>query len=118
VYVQDAIGPQGYPNFGADLHCATLDLQTKLGHVIPIRESERVRQATDRGDERALAYMQEGSFARWLIESEGLDKFLDLLKGHDAMTVYGRDWQRLESDWRAMLSSPAAAANCLTKAPH
>src|SRR6185437_15898477 len=96
VYVQDAIGPQGYPNFGTNLHKATVDLEAKVGHPVPLLDSERVRRASDRGDERMLAYTQEGSFARFLIQIHGLNKFMDLLNGGEPAQIYGRDWGQLE----------------------
>jgi hypothetical protein len=108
VYVQDAIGPEGYPNFGVDLHRATLDLQAKVGRAVPLLESERVRHASEQGDERMLAYTQEGSFARWLIETNGLHKFFELMQGADPTKIYGRDWSRLESEWRGMINSLTA----------
>lgn len=109
VYVQDAIGPQGYPNFGTDLHRATVDLQTKVGHPVALLDSERIRRASDRGDERTLAYTQEGSFARFLIETYGLSKFLALLDGGEPTRIYSRDWGQLEKDWRTLLGTFASA---------
>ena len=103
VHVQTLLGPRSYPNFGHDLHQLTVDLQAAYGREIPYAESESVRLARDSGPGRALAYVQEGSFSRWLIETEGLEKYLRLLDGEAPSALYNRDLRALEVSWRAVL---------------
>ena len=104
VHVQTLLGGKAYPNFGKDLHLLTKELEEKNGSSVPILDSEKVRNARDSGQGRALAYVQEGSFARWLIETHGLEKFLRALDGEPAQDVYEAGFEELEADWREMLA--------------
>jgi hypothetical protein len=103
VYVNDQVGRPTYPNDGEDLHAATLRMQAELGRTIPLVESERYRKRGSR-PERRLAYTQEGSFARYYIESRGLQAFIDLALEDAAYVDEPELWQRLAAEWRGVLA--------------
>jgi predicted negative regulator of RcsB-dependent stress response len=50
-------------------------------------------------------YTLSGSFIRWLIETRGAARFLEVYRSGDPVAAYGADWAALERDWRAFLAS-------------
>lgn len=112
VHVQDFLGPPGYPDFEQSPHETVIDLERRLGTTIPLAQSEKARLERESGDERRLAYAQEGSFVRWLIETRGLRQFLVFYRdGADYRRHFDRTLAELETDWRAFLASDAGVAS-------
>ena len=73
----------------------------------PLLEAELHRSYASTTDERRLAYLQQGSFCKWLAESHGLERFLRFFEqGIDSATaIYKKDLRALETDWRAFLKA-------------
>jgi hypothetical protein len=105
VYVHTKLGPPAFPNQGEDVHRLLLKLEHERGSPIPLLESETYRNKAEHGPDRRLAYVQEGSFATWLIENQGVPKYLELMKGTDPRSVYGKSFEQLERGWRLMLAT-------------
>ena len=110
VYVEEKLtgeGPQIWPNFGEETHAGYQAARAKKGEPIwPVLEAEIHRE---RGDVR-LAYLAQGSFVKFLVETYGLERFLHLF-GTDitsAEAIYGKDLAELESDWRRFLEERLA----------
>ncbi len=51
----------------------------------------------------AVAYTATGSFSRYLIDTYGIGPFRDLYRGAAFGSVYGRDVDGLQRDWKAFL---------------
>ena len=50
-------------------------------------------------------YTLSGSFIRWLIETRGSPRFLEVYRSGDPVAAYGADWAALETGWRGFLSA-------------
>ncbi len=111
VYMQWRFGTAtSYPDFGRDLHRETAALAAEVGGFLPLVETEATRRTTRSGDLRRLAYLQEGSFTRFLIEGEaderqGVEKYLRVYFGESLEAVYGRDLAALEAAWKEFLAA-------------
>ncbi|MFC3711078.1 hypothetical protein ACFOMD_00755 [Sphingoaurantiacus capsulatus] len=106
VWVEDRIGIANYPDFELTPAAATRQLEAELGLSIPLAESERARMERPFGDERRLAYAQQGAFAGWLIERFGLPRFLAFYrKGGDWREGFGASLDELEREWRKALAA-------------
>jgi len=108
VMVEDRLGTANYPDFERTPDEVVVDLQAKLGRKIPLAESERARLERPDGDERQLAYAQQGSFVGWLVRRYGMAKFLRVYRsGVDYSRGFGKPLDRLERDWRRSLAQAA-----------
>jgi hypothetical protein len=106
VHVQDHVGPAAYPDFEMSPHEAVRALQAETGAVIPLGESEIARTRRESGDERRLAYAQEGAFVRWLIETRGLESFLAFYRSDAGYEEgLGAPLTELERQWRQALAT-------------
>lgn len=104
VYMQHRFGSEaGYPNFGTDLYIAFARAAKQHGEVIPLAQSETVRNARKSGTGRKLAYLQEGAFAQNLIDRFGLDVFLRIFYGESFESAVGESFGAIESDWRDLM---------------
>ena len=107
VYLQSRFAAvSSFPEFGNDLHQETVATAEAEGGFLPLATTERIRQTTRSASERRLAYLQEGSFTRFLIESRGLEDYLRVYYGESLDTVYGLDLEALEAEWLATITSP------------
>jgi hypothetical protein len=105
VYLQTKFGTaSSYPDFGRDLHQETVATAAAEGGFLPLAEAEHTRRAARSGEARRLAYLQEGSFTRFLIERDGVKKYLRVYFGESLGEVYGKDLATLEKEWRSFLS--------------
>jgi len=105
VYLQTKFGvASSFPDFGRDLHQETVATAEKSGGFLPLAETEKTRRTTRDSDLRRLAYLQEGSFTRFLIERDGVEKYLRVYFGESLEDVYGQDLEALEDEWRALLA--------------
>jgi tetratricopeptide (TPR) repeat protein len=57
------------------------------------------------GQSSSTAYTAAGSFCRWLIEREGIEKFRDVYRDADFQRVYGVSLPALEARWRSYLQT-------------
>jgi hypothetical protein len=82
VFIQEKFGgDRSYPNMGEDVHKLTARLIRLEGEITPLKNAEKVRMSSKSGPKRRLAYLQEGSFARYLIEKYGLENFMTMYRG-------------------------------------
>ena len=111
VHMQDLLGNASYPDFEASPEEVVRTLEAE-GIMIPLAESERARRERPTGEERRLAYAQEGAFVRWLIGLRGLDVFMNVYEGRATLeAAYDLHLSQLEQSWRAArtAASPASA---------
>lgn len=105
VHVHNRFGIRpAYPNQGENIHKTTAALAKEYGSIIPLADAETVRQTSIRERGRRLAYAQEGSFATYLIDTYGLEKFKTVYTR--SMTfdyVYGRSLAGIEADWKLII---------------
>jgi hypothetical protein len=91
---------QSFPTMGRDLHEETAALASDYGRLIPIAEVEKARTwRTKLTRTRRLAYLEAGSFVRFLIERHGLEKFLRWYDGGQFDEVYQRKLAEMEREW-------------------
>jgi hypothetical protein len=109
VYVQEKFGEIGdvsYPTFGRELHRESVSELERIGVAVPLRDAERLRtKGGTRGDARRAAYLVEGSFVKFLIETYGLEIFLEVHDGGTYDGAYGKSRDALEGEWQAFLAS-------------
>jgi hypothetical protein len=104
VFVQEKFklpDDRSFPNMGRDLHAETVRWSREYGRLVPLAETHRADWLA--GGPRDLIYLQGGSFVRFLVEAEGLDKFMAVYGGRPYEAVYGRDLGALEREWLALL---------------
>ncbi len=105
VYLQSRFGTaSSFPDFGRDLHRETAALGKEVGSSLPLAEADRTRRWTDSQELRRLAYLQQGSFTRFLIERDGIELYLRVYRGESLAEAYGQDLATLEAEWRALLA--------------
>ncbi|MEM8995761.1 MAG: hypothetical protein AAGF23_13325 [Acidobacteriota bacterium] len=106
VHLQEKLGEApSFPQLREKLHPATRRLAAELGGFIPLAETEAKRRRGS-GDTVRLAYLQEGSFVRFLIETRGLDEFIGVYRDGVALeSVYGMSLGDLEAEWLEMLAA-------------
>lgn len=106
VYMQERFGEDpSYPNFGRNLHRLTLEVAGGVGGLIPLTKVESARQASKIGPERQLAYLEEGSFVKYLIEQYGIQRFMAMYRGQTSGWTYGKSLTELEQEWKDFLKS-------------
>jgi hypothetical protein len=109
VFLQEKFGngeDVSFPNMGRDLHRETGRLAAQFGRFIPLADAERARTVRKRLNRtRRLAYLEEGSFARFLVETEGIGKFMRFYDGEPVEKVYAVDFASLERSWRNLIRS-------------
>lgn len=105
VMVEDRLGTPNYPDFEQTPDEAVVALEARLGRTIPLAESERARLDRPDGNERQLAYAQQGSFVGWLVGRYGLRRVLDVYRtGADYRRGFGKPLEALEQEWRRALA--------------
>jgi predicted negative regulator of RcsB-dependent stress response len=75
----------------------------RLGKGVPVAELMTPTGFWSRSGD--TVYTLSGSFIRWLIETRGAARFLEVYRSGDPVAVYGADWASLETGWRAFLSA-------------
>jgi hypothetical protein len=75
----------------------------RLGKGVPVAELMTPTGFWSRSGD--TVYTLSGSFIRWLIETRGAARFLEVYRSGDPVAAYGADWAALERDWRAFLAS-------------
>ncbi len=115
VYVEERLTgkPEMFPNWGLETHAGYLKVRRQEEQPVwPLLAAEHYRShPKHRGRFTRLAYLQQASFCKYLVESHGLERFFRLygseLEAFDE--IYGRPFAALEADWRAFLEGRAAA---------
>lgn len=120
VYAHEALkGQRAHPNFGRDLHEMAAEIADSQS--LPQLDQVPTPQPLERGSDEAKAYVAGGSFVRFLIERDGLEKFralyalTPLIPGRRAagsperwQRIYDRSLAELETDWRDFLQKTVA----------
>lgn len=105
VYLQTKFGTaSSYPDFGQDLHEVTVQVAKEHGGFLPLEITERTRRWSNSQLERRLAYLQEGSFTRFLIERDGVEKYWQIYRGEDPVEVVGKSREELWTEWLEVLA--------------
>jgi hypothetical protein len=107
IYMQEKFGgpdDRTYPNMGRDLHEETARLVQEYGKIIPLKNAEAVRADITKSFARGVAYIEEGSFVRHLIETYGLEKFMKVYEGDRYENVYGKEFGFLAEEWRERIA--------------
>jgi hypothetical protein len=115
VYAHEALkGQRAHPNNGRDLHEMAADITANMSLV----ELDRVAtpQPLERGGDETKAYVAGGSFVRFLIERDGIERFRTLYERTPLIVrqraagspdrwraVYGQPLEDLEAAWRQFL---------------
>ncbi len=96
-----------YPNFHRGLHIETAAAASRRGSLIDLDRTEESRRNPPNQQDLALAYLQEGSFAQYLIERHGLDAYLRIYYGQSPEEAVGASLESLDRDWRALIGELA-----------
>ncbi|WP_262693237.1 hypothetical protein [Kordiimonas aquimaris] len=103
VFIQHKLGLRpSYPNFGEGLHITVAKLM-KERDLVPLADAEYVRNTTKDNTLRRLAYLQEGSFTEFLIETYGLNQYLKVYFGDNPKKIMGYDMVALEQQWKSFI---------------
>lgn len=116
VYAHEHLkGRRAHPNAGRDLH----EMAAATTAAMSLVELDKVAtpQPLERGGDETKAYVAGGSFVRFLIERDGLEKFRALYaltplqpgkreagSPERWQTIYGQPLSALEQAWRQFLS--------------
>ncbi len=106
VYLQAKFGganDRSFPTEGKDVHEAASNAVNRHGSVLPLDGTIGVRRRGKRGPERTLAYLQEGSFTGFLIESFGVDRVMSAYKKTSWQNVFNQSIGSLEAAWHRHL---------------
>lgn len=104
VFIQEKFGTdKAFPNMGEDVHQLTARLIKTVGEPISIHKLEETRNSSMTVNLRRLAYVQEGSFVRYLIEKFGIKDFMAMYEGKSYETVYKKSLEDLERDWKEFI---------------
>lgn len=106
VFMQEKFGAgKSYPNMGEDVHQVTMRLIKTVGEPIPIYKLEETRNSSLTSNLRRLAYLQEGSFVKYLVEKYGLKDFMAMYEGKSYEKVYKKSLDDLEKEWKEFIRS-------------
>ena len=103
--------PKVWPNFGQETHKGYWELRKKLNQPIwPVAEAEYYRSHKSQRKMVRLAYLQQGSFCKFLVERNGLEKFMAFFHGgfEAADQIYGKNLNELDQEWQAFLKTQLA----------
>jgi hypothetical protein len=116
VFLQEKFGAPGdvsFPTHGHDLHQEAARRIAAHGTALPLSATPEIRARARPPDAgRTLAYLQEGSFVRFLVETYGIHAFMDVYRGRtDWRRAFRRPMADLEGIWRQALPDPAQASS-------
>lgn len=97
-----------YPNFHHGLHIATANGQLERGDLLAFEDTEATRRRPSGSLDLKMAYLQQGSFTQFLLESYGLDAYLRHYYGQPAEAAFGQSLVALDAKWRAFIESLGA----------
>lgn len=98
-----------YPNYHRGLHIATANGSIERGGLIAFGQTEVTRRNPDRALDLKMAYLQQGSFTQFLLETYGLDAYLKHYYGQSAEATFGQPLAALDEKWRALIEALRAA---------
>jgi hypothetical protein len=108
VYLQRKFGGPGDRSFPAgerDLHEETVRLMAQCKLSFPLALTAHVRREIRRGPKRTLAYLENGSFTQFLVDTYGIDALMRVYRGASSWTeVFGCEMEVLEKSWIELLS--------------
>ncbi|NKB19041.1 MAG: hypothetical protein GKS01_00715 [Alphaproteobacteria bacterium] len=109
IFLQEKFGKEydrAYPTMGKEIHKTTAATYRRYNQLFPLMEVEEVRTRRQRlVGVRQLAYLQEASFVKFLIEKHGKNKFFDVFYGKPFETTYGKKFGMLEQEWITLINS-------------
>ncbi len=116
VAVEELLAPSPlmFPNFGTETHQAYCEERSRLGLVDEhweVLEAEYYRSDPSlEGAYRRLAYLHQGSFAKYLLELHGVEKLIQAFGADlsDFPVIFGSDLKQLQEDWQAQSCKPPA----------
>lgn len=103
-----------YPNFHQGLHIAAANAAMERGGLIALDKTEATRRKPPNGVDLRMAYLQQGSFTQFLLESYGLEAYLSYYYGQAAEAAFGRPLPELDAAWRLLIQSLAAGTHTST----
>ena len=106
VYLQEKLGgsdDRAMPNLGRDLHQEAKRLLADTGRFTPLDDPTLARTLNEPGCTNPPICLQQGSFARYLIEVHGLDRFMGVFDGASFESAYGQTPKQLEAAWQAFI---------------
>lgn len=80
--------------------------------IAPLDKVEFIRRRHTNTDARRIAYLQEGSYVRFLIDTHGREKFLSVFSGDGYEGVFGKNGADLETEWREFIARKKDSVNC------
>lgn len=108
IYMQEKFGKaydRAYPTMGKEIHSATARIYRRNNQLFPLMEVEEIRSRRQRlVGARQLAYLQEASFVKFLIEKYGKEKFFDVFDGKTFIAAYGKKIGMLEREWIKLIN--------------
>jgi hypothetical protein len=108
VYLQHKFGGSGdrsFPAGGCDLHEETVRLMAQCNLSLPLVLTAHVRRQIKRGPKRTLAYLENGSFTQFLVDTYGIDALMRVYRGASTWTeAFGCEVEVLEESWIELLS--------------
>jgi len=96
VYIQESFGDHAFPNLFWPVNLATLQ-RLRRGPFLPLTDLQKGMGFYR--ESRRLAYLEAGSFAKYLIEHYGYAKFREIYYTTDYVDVYGKSLPELEYEW-------------------
>jgi hypothetical protein len=122
VYLQATFGDRydrSFPTEGADLHAAAAAAIAEHNVALPLTTTPNARLTARSASERRLAYLEEGSFVRFLIEERGLACFLQVYRAQASWKdVFGTERGDLEQAWLQRLSAGFAVNTQMSDEMH
>ncbi len=96
---------RAFPTMGKEIHQATALAYRRFSRLFPLKDVEEARTRRQRhGGTRQLAYLQEASFVKFLIETYGKDKFIRVFDGETFDVVYSKNIGMLEREWLKLIN--------------
>jgi hypothetical protein len=96
---------RAFPTMGKEIHQATATAYRRFSQLFPLKDVEEARTRRQRHNStRQLAYLQEASFVKFLIETHGKEKFFEVFDGKSFDAVYDRNIGILEREWIKLIN--------------
>lgn len=103
VYFQDRFGGgNSFPNYSIPLDDLVRHYKRQLIPIVELMQNNAVFSQLE-SEERLIAYIEAGSFIRFLVNTYGEERLAELHNSSflDFKTVYGSDLEELAAQWRS-----------------
>lgn len=100
VYAQEHFGDLAFPNLFRPVNLATL-AEFRRGLFLSLTDLQKDFYFS--GETRRLAYLEAGSFTKYLINHYSYNKFREVYYTADYLSVYGKSLSELEREWLSSL---------------